>query len=381
MFLGPENVALYLAERQLLTLKSVIDGDFMVVEQSSRNYNFRVVREQSPGFFIKQVRKRTPDMTVSFEREAACYQAAFDSEHEHRALAALRPMLPEFHLFDRQRYAMVLGLLKGESLWEYHRRLGRFPIEIAELQGEMLGKYHSEVKITDTDAPELKIFPRNLPWILTIHESNPSYINQLSNGNAQIISILRQYPEFPRALKEIKRSWRTNALIHGDIKWENLVFCPTTSEGDKAEGDDVRGELKVIDWEMADIGDDCWDTGAIFQSYLTFWIFSLPLGPDMNFAEAVAAAPYEEVAMRRAMKAFWQRYAAQRRLSTKMSRRLLERAMRCAAARMIQTAFESVQRSPQVTPHALCKMQMSMNILKDPAVAVRDFMKVSEKSR
>jgi len=364
MFLGPDNVACYLAERQLLTLKSVVDGDFMVVEQSSRNYNFKVIRERSPGFFVKQVRQRTPDLTVSFEREAACYALARD----HEAFAALRPLLPKLHLFDPKSYVMVLDLLpEAESLWEHHRRLGKFPVELAELQGEKLGAYHADVRIHDGDAPELRAFPRSLPWILSIHESGPAYLNQLSRGNAQIVAILREYPEFPRALKEIRRSWRLNALIHGDVKWENLMVCP---QGDGGE------DLKIVDWEMADVGDDCWDVGAIFQSYLTFWIFSLPLGPDMNLVEAAAASPYDEDEMKRAMSAFWHRYATRRRLSTKMYRRLRERSMSCAAARMIQTAFESVQRSPQVTPHALCKMQMSMNILKDPATAVRDLMKV-----
>jgi hypothetical protein len=33
---------------------------------------------------------------------------------------------------------------------------------------------------------------------------------------------------------------------------------------------------------------------------------------------------------------------------------------------MIQTAYESIQTSPQISLHALCKLQMSMNILKDP---------------
>ncbi len=369
MFLGPDNVAYYLAERQLLTMKSVVDGDFMVVEQSSRNYNFKVIRERSPGFFVKQIRRRTSDLTTSFEREAACYQLAYDSDQGRQTLAALRPLLPEFHLFDPKSYVMVLGLLpKAESLWEYHRRLGEFPAEVAELQGEKLGDYHAGVRITDADAPGLKPFPRNLPWILTIHEANPEYIGKLSRGNAQIIAILREYPEFPHALKEIKRTWRLNALIHGDVKWENLML--------ETDDDGGVGDLKVIDWEMADVGDDCWDVGAIFQSYLTFWIFSLPLGADMDLAAASAAAPYDEDEMKRAMSAFWHRYAARRKLSAKMYRRLRERSMRCAAARMIQTAFESVQRSPQVTPHALCKMQMSMNILKDPATAVRDFMKV-----
>jgi len=37
---------------------------------------------------------------------------------------------------------------------------------------------------------------------------------------------------------------------------------------------------------------------------------------------------------------------------------------------MVQTAYEGIQQSPQITPQALCQLQMSMNILRDPAAAV-----------
>lgn len=363
MFIEPDNVAHYLAERQLLSLSSVVAGDFMVVEQSSRNYNLKVMREHSPGFFIKQVRRQSRDLISSFEREAGCYRLAAETER----MAALRRMIPELHCYDPKRHVMVLGLLSdAESLWDYHRRTGRFPIELAQLQGDKLGDYHLGVRIADSDAPELSSFPRALPWILSIHQSDPAYLAKLSAGNNQIVGILRQFPEFPRALKEIQRGWRRSVLIHGDIKWENLMLL---KEGD-------QHDLKVIDWEMADIGDPCWDIGAILQSYLTFWIFSLPLGPEMDIGRAAQESPYDEDEMKRAMNAFWHRYAGRLKLSSKMYKRLREKSFRCAAARMIQTAFESVQKSPTVTPHALCKLQMAMNILLDPAAAVRDLMKV-----
>jgi hypothetical protein len=43
---------------------------------------------------------------------------------------------------------------------------------------------------------------------------------------------------------------------------------------------------------------------------------------------------------------------------------------------MIQTAYESIQATPQISPHALCKLQMSMNILRDPEAAVADFIEL-----
>lgn len=184
----------------------------------------------------------------------------------------------------------------------------------------------------------------------------------MSQGNAQLLQILQDYPGLTRALDALKRSWVFRGLIHGDIKWENLLLYRERPEDPP--------DIRVIDWEMADLGDECWDTGAIFQAYLSFWIFMLPLSPTVSLEQASEISPFKGEDMQVALAAFWTRYAAARGFGRATSRRYLERCMACAAARMVQTAYEGIQRSPQITPQALCQLQMSMNILRDPAAAV-----------
>lgn len=360
MLVQPENVVHYLAERRLLTLQSVVEGDFMVFEQSSRNYNLKVQRTKSPGFFIKQVRTRTPAYTLTLEREAKCYEMA----SRNAGFGAMAALLPKCHHWDATSTVLVLEMLpEAENLWEHHRRLGSFPREIAELQGDKLGTYHRQGELFLPALEELKLFDKKLPWILSIHETHPQYLSQMSQGNAQLLQILRDYPGLTQALDALKRSWAYRALLHGDIKWENLLLYRERAEDPL--------DIRIIDWEMADIGDECWDAGAIFQAYLSFWIFSLPLGPGVSLDQAAVLSPFKGEDMRVALAAFWTHYAAARGfLGRATSRRYLERCMACAAARMVQTAYEGIQQSPQITPQALCQLQMSMNILRDPAAAV-----------
>jgi hypothetical protein len=363
MFLDPANVVFYLAERRLLTLDSVVAGDFMVVDQSSRNRNLRVIRQRSPGFFVKQAPNRNPDFTRTIEREAACYRLAGRQARR----SGFAPLLPLCHCYDAARFILVLDLLpNAESLWEHHLNARAFPLAVAELQGRKLGAFHRQSALDGSAPAELATFERRLPWILSIHETHPRYLNQMSLGNSQLLQILQQYPEFPAALEAVKRTWAFETLIHGDVKWENLVLF--------RERDEAAPELRVIDWEMADIGDACWDAGAIFQAYLSFWIFTLPLGGGVSLAQAAAASPFQMAEIRPALAAYWRSYAAARKLPPAASRHLLERSITCAAARMIQTAYEGIQQSPQITPQALCQLQMSMNILRDPAAAVRDLV-------
>lgn len=358
MFVDTNNIAYFLAERGLLQFESVVNGDFMVRDQTSRNRNLKVIRKNSPGFFIKQIGQRTPEYMQSMEREAACYRLA----KQHPGFRALHSLLPEFHYFDSANYILVLELLSdGESLWSYHQRMGKFPLEMGKLQGEKLGLYHSGIK-PNGNTGELKAFPHQIPWILSVHETHPTYQGHLGGGNSQLIDILLQYPEFPSALAAIKAEWKYSALIHGDIKWENMMVCHN--------GNGASPELKIIDWEIADIGDECWDVGGVLQAYLSFWIFSLPL----TEATGPATAPFDTEGIKPAMAAFWLSYAAARNLHSNISRQMLVRCMTCAAARIIQTAYESSLMAPQLSKHALYKLQMSMNILRDPSGAVRDLM-------
>ncbi len=358
MFVDTNNIAYFLAERGLLRFESVVDGDFMVRDQNSRNRNLKVIRKNSPGFFIKQIAQKTPEYMQSMEREAACYRLA----KQHPGFRSLQSLLPEFHYFDPANYILILELLpNGESLWGYHQRAGKFPLDIGKLQGEKLGLYHGRIKLNG-DTSELKPFPRQIPWILSVYETHAAHQNQLGGGNSQLIDIVRQYPEFPYALAAIKTDWKYSTLIHGDIKWENLMVC--------RKGEDGPLELKIIDWEIADIGDECWDVGGVLQAYLSFWIFSLPV----TDTPGPATAPFDTEGIKPAMAAFWTSYAAARNLDQNTSHQMLVRSMSCAAARIIQTAYESSLMVPQLSKHALCKLQMSMNILRDPAGAVHDLM-------
>lgn len=362
MHVDQNNVTYFLAERGLVEFESVVDGDFMIVDQSSRNRNLKIVRRKSEGFFIKQIGQQTQEFVQSMQREAACYRLA----NEHQQFRALRSLMPRFYLFDPVNYILIVELLSdSESLWEHHQRMGCFPIEVAELQGKRLGAYHRRVRVNG-QTEGLQVFSRQVPWILSIHETNPMYLSQVSRGNSQLIGIVQQYPEFQTALAAIKAEWKFMALIHGDIKWENIML--------RNKGSGAPPELKLIDWEIADVGDECWDAGAIIQAYLTFWIFSLPLERGMSLADAAASSPYSGDDIKYALAAYWSSYVEGRGLSRNTARQVLVRCMSCAAARMIQTAYESIQSSPQISQHALCKLQMSLNILRDPQTAISDLM-------
>src|SRR5262245_66424098 len=102
--LSADNVLHYLAERRLMTVESAVDGDFMVLDQSSRNRNFKVLRRRAPGFFLKQARHRNPAFLRTLEREAACYGLAAG----HADLAGLGGLVQRLHHYDEARGILEL---------------------------------------------------------------------------------------------------------------------------------------------------------------------------------------------------------------------------------------------------------------------------------
>lgn len=366
MILTPANLAHYLMARGLVTPASVVDGDFTVIDMSRRNHNLQVARRESPGLFVKQVGDWDPLSAETMRREATCYWLAGNDPD----FAALAAMMPRYHLYDPARQVLVLEMVRdGESLGEFHRRLGRFPAGMAARLGTLLGTYHRDAGGRRRDLPQDTVFPRSVPWVLSIHFHNPSHFGPVSAGVRQLLGVVGQYPEFHAALDELRGEWRFDALIHGDMKWENCVVPRVDDEAEAAEG------LRIVDWELADIGDGCWDVGAVFQAYLTYWILTMRIPPEQVSPERLPAlAEFPLDRMQPAIGAFWDAYVRTRGAHGAEAAALLRKSVRYGAARMIQTAWEYLTYSPQMTANALCLLQVSINILTRPDEAIEHLL-------
>lgn len=362
MLLTADRAAHYLLDRGLIDRAAAVDGDLLIVDASSRNRNFKVVSRRGPSCFVKQVQQPDPQSIAFLQREASCaWLAANDPQY-----AALAPLIPAFRHYDQARHILVLELLPdGESMGEHHRRLGRFPLEPAARLGKALAAYHAGVRPEEGQG-SAALFPRAMPWILSAHRMAGSSLNS-SPANQQLVQIIARYGDFHTHLDALRARWRYDAFIHGDMKWENVLVYPHN-------GDVADLEIKIVDWETADVGDAAWDVGAIIQAYLTFWILSLPIAPGASPAQFLGNAMYPIEGMQPAVRAFWLAYVQAAAVPVAAQRELLARSTGYAAARMLQTAYEYMHQAPQVTSNALALLQVSLNILPDPAGAAAELL-------
>jgi len=357
--LNKNDLVHYLLERGLLDHRAVVDGDVMVVEGARRHHNYSVIRRQGTGLFIKQMQPDQAFSAQTLQKEAACY-VMMESDP---TLAEIHALMPRFRAYDPDRHILVLELIGGgENLSELHRRIDAFPEDIARRVGELLARYHEASMRELLPRANAAIFQGHPPWILSFHLTPRGSMQNLSPANGQFATILQRYPDFGQALDRARAGWRRDALMHGDMKFDNIVVRGAqTSEQ----------TLHVVDWELADVGDAAWDVASILQAYLTWWIASLERAPADQPHDA-ARYPLETI--QPAIRAFWDAYVSSRWLSADDADAELDRAVGYAGARMLQTVYESMAWAPSLTQHAIWQLQACINILKEPRAAATDLL-------
>lgn len=349
MLITASNICHHLIAQRVISSESVVDGDFAVIDVSGRNRNFKVIRKFHPGYFVKQIQQWDAQTVAMLQCEAACYWLARNDSD----FAPLATVMPEFHSYDLERHILITELMpESENLYEHLRRMGQFSLELAARLGQVLGTYHRELGNGLKDSQHAAIFPRQVPWILSADRRNSHPFKELSPATSELFDVVEQSSQLRQALDDLRTGWCATSLMHGDMRLENCIVV--------ADGAHNEWNLKIVDWELADIGDPCWDLGSIIQAFLTASIMSLPLdteGSAKMDTSANHAGAYS------AIQSLWNSYIAERQIQEDG---LLERCLKYGAARMIQSAYEYVQFSPQVSSKALYLLQVSAEILKDP---------------
>jgi aminoglycoside phosphotransferase (APT) family kinase protein len=352
--LDQQEVAPYLLHCGLVSTQSVAESDLLVLDASRRNSNFKVVCRHGPSYLLKQgadVEKR-----ATIAREVAVYRflQAVDGN------AAFKPYLPHLYKYDRERCLLILELYQdAETATEYHLRLGRFPASLGAAMGRALGTLHGPDTLRGLSGNPHSALSERMPWVLSIHRPSLSLYHEASSAGLHLMTIIQSFPQFGAQLDILRAEWGAGALIHGDIKWENWLVTPRT-------GASWRTRLKLVDWELAGLGDPCWDVGCVFADYINFWVLSILITGNESLQKSLGLARYPIACMQPAMRLFWDSYAQHMRLDTATAGQWLLRAVRYAAARLLHLAFEQMQSAMQITSTAICLLQISLNILQRP---------------
>jgi hypothetical protein len=302
--LDARGVTAYLADRGLIGRN--VESRVSVSVVSRRNHNLIVSLDGEPVWFVKQIQHLVPEVTESLRREAACYYAA----NQVAALAPLAALMPRCAFFDPHSGILVMEYLRGVNGTEAHKVLGSWNTDVAGMIGACLGGLHALGNIAAAGSLQRHL-PARLPWVLA--PPDPT----MSGRRAIILSVFNADREVVSVLESLRLDYRFSTLIHGDARLENIMLVEPEAELG------VR-ELRLVDWELADIGDPAWDIASVFQHYAICHIW----------AQNPGIAP---VLLHAALDEFWNAYV-EARGGVPVDE--LRWAMQLTGVRLIQCAYE-----------------------------------------
>jgi aminoglycoside phosphotransferase (APT) family kinase protein len=342
----------YLLARGLISPKSIVDGDLVIRELSGRNRTFGAECSDATSYLLKQ-NAATEVTTAAGEGEV--YRAL-------SASPAMGPYLPRFQEYDTDTRVLVAEYFPdAEDLASYHRNRQRPPVRTASAIGAVLGSLH-EMPLEQAPA----VSRRRRPSVLSLHRPGPRMVAAASRAALELVRIVQGTDGFGPHLDALNRDWATTNLIHQDVRFKNFVWTRRSTTA-------RRSRVKLIDWELACVGDPGWDIGSALGSYLSLWLASIPVTGSVPPAQSAELARCPLNGIQPAIRACWTTYVTQRHLDD-CADALLPKVVRFAAARLIQTAFETAQDSTNLTADIILHLQVAFNIMQRPREAAEHLL-------
>jgi hypothetical protein len=351
---SPEAAIRLLLSQGLLTPADVVHGDITVHAVPGRNDNLSITLDTGRGYFIKHA--IPGEDASSLEVEAAIYRAAAGSGDG--ACAALVPRVAHF---DATRRLLVLDLVP--SAWTGHDWPGRDapngPAHLGERVGAALATWHTTARPT----AEIEVAAPRHPWALDLHRPVIGALRELSPAQLHLIAALQANVPACLALDTLRDGWTGSAVIHGDVKWSNVLV--------DADGPAGSGAVWLVDWEFAAWGDPAWDVGSMWHAFLLDCVADATDDADTP-GDAAATFARGLPAVQPGIAASWRAYG--RRHGAADDPAFGQRAVLSCAARLLQTAWEACYAQPAVPRTAAATLQLGLNVLVQPAAAASQLL-------
>jgi hypothetical protein len=357
--LDVDNLARFLLGRRLLDSDAIVDGSVSIRSVARRNRNLRVEGPPGRSYLVKQPDDPADGGFATLRHEAAFHRAC----REDPSGSALLEFLPRLVHHDEASAVLVFDLLSDATTLRSQLEdpsKGDRSARAARALGRALATAHRLCGSTATrDRDGWGWLPRDAPSVMGLREPDLDSLSRLSAAHFQLLRILQGEPDFNSYFEEIQQSWRPKTLIHGDVRFDNVLVGPP------AEGDEDLPRVWITDWEMVRLGDPAWDLAGALQEFVVLWIASMPL-PEDGRAEGVgdgAGVPMD--GLRIAARAIWTGYREGSGLASG-ELGLLRRAVALCPARLIQSAYEFAAECDDLPGQSVLLLQVAANLLADP---------------
>ncbi len=328
---------------------------------AGRNRCIRVTSSAGRGRFLKQADPADGSTAATVAHEAAIYRYAHGSETP----PMLRELFPALIAYDAPRRLLTLELVADAcNAHELDEAEGATPYpRIGALLGDALAVCHGATGATGASSAGLEAL--GAPWVLELTRPTPSALRDLSAAQVELVKQAQAVPEVDAALVALRDSWSATALIHGDLKWGNVLVRASAPAFEPER-------LWLVDWEFGSRGDPAWDIGSAFHGFLADRIHVVTHGAGTSPSAAREAFGAALPGAQEQHRLLWDAYVRTLGLPRAEAAERLARSVRCAGARLLQSAYEWSHGAWHPPRNAVVALQLAINLLRaDTGAAAR----------
>lgn len=340
----------YLLENGFLNRQQLVDQQVRIVRLFSRNRNFKVLVNEGTGFLVKQPKLSFYLSKSDLKKEADIYWLAYNDED----FSSLGNFIPKFYHYDVHVQVLITGLVEpAVNLHEYHSMTNEYSEKIAYRQAEILTALHTISLKKIDNKKSSSLFTNKPAWLFNIESEDGWWGGRKSEANRQLRDLVKSNVDFIKCIREAKEKWKVKCLVHNDIRWTNFLVKENNAESI---------EIRLIDWELANFGDPCWDVAGILQAYFSYWILQYD------------GDPFQLLKMKPAISSFTNAYIDLMKLEQEAAHQMLQMSMEFTGVRMVQSCIEHVMFHDELDRKTVQLLQFALNILKNPKNAYNDFL-------
>ena len=313
--LSLDDAAPYLLARQLIDPDWIIGGSLTIRNAARRNRNLLIEGPGGAGLLIKQPGDPEARSRETLGAEAAFYQFC-QAEPAAAKVAAITPQLVEY---DGAGSVLALRLVSEAvtlSAFLKPKADQRSAVEVAGAIGGALATVHRTFRAPElAQCPRLAWLSRAAPWAMAIHRPTPQLLSILSSANVELIRMVQMERGCAKELDSLLAGWRAETVIHGDFRPDNVLV----RKGHAGQSWEVR----IIDWEMVQLGDPAWDLAGALMAFVKTWVVSIPMTGDLSIDERAARAKFPFQTVQALSRSLWQGYQQAAVEVNRAERRLL----------------------------------------------------------
>ncbi len=344
------TLPVYLANRGHLSISDWVGGRCTLSSVPGQHGNFLVYAPSNSGLFLKQARVPTTEIIAAIENEAGML-----GDFEHREVwDRFRHCVPRLRDYDRSRHLLVIESIVGQNFYDAYRSLSSAgdAAKMSDLPasvGKWLARFHDAGRDARGGARDAALTTK-LPVAISLQPPDPNFYAALSPACRQTIDWIRADAAFFQSLQSNQAHWQTDTIIHGDLKWNNVMIAS-----------DSEAEIKFVDWELARWGDPAWDVAGLLQSFIIHDVEQ----SDSARANRIANLRSDAIAV-------WTSYDQHSQSNQDAS--WSDRVRRCCAARLVQSVLEREHTSPTLSVSSAQLLAISRRIQLAPQDTVQTIL-------